>query len=87
VKVTLIVQFTPTPSDAPQVFVCANGALVTIDEMPKAAVPEFVRVTGSDWLVVPTTCELKLNVVTESEALGDVDETLVWFPTDAPPQP
>jgi hypothetical protein len=87
VKVTLMVQFAPTARAVPQLFVSEKLALATINEIVKVAVPEFVSVMGRGGLFAPTTCGPKFNAVIESEALGDEDETLDWFPTEAPPQP
>lgn len=86
-NVTSILQVAPTARAVPQVLVSEKLALATIDEIFKAAVPEFVTVTGRGELLVPTSCGPKLNAAMESEAVGDDEETLGWLPTDAPPQP
>ena len=54
-RVTLITQFAPAASVAPQVLVSAKFALTAILVMVSVALPEFVSVMGRGWLAVPTT--------------------------------
>ena len=46
VNVTLMVQFAPAATDAPQVLLCAYCVLATMLLILSAAVPELVRVTA-----------------------------------------
>ena len=61
VKVTLIVQFAPAATLAPQVLVCEKSPLfVPVIVMPEplkvsVALPVFVRVTFCEELLVPTS--------------------------------
>jgi hypothetical protein len=54
-KLTLIVQEPPADRLEPQLLVSAKPALGTISEIVRAAPPVLVRITGCDWLVVPTS--------------------------------
>jgi hypothetical protein len=54
VKVTLMEQFAPAATEAPQVLVWAYCALATMLAMVNAAVPELVSVTDCAALVVFT---------------------------------
>lgn len=52
--------------------------------IPSAAVPEFVSVTVSGWLVVFTTSSPKVKEVVDKEAFGDPPPIVPLVP---PPQP
>lgn len=52
VKVTVMVQLPPAPSEVPQLLVCAKSPADTMLAIFSVAVPLFVRVTGNGALVV-----------------------------------
>ena len=54
VKVTLIAQFAPAASDAPQLFVCAKSPLAENPVMASGALPVLESVAVFALLVVPT---------------------------------
>jgi hypothetical protein len=69
-NVTLIVQFPPAATEAPQVLVCEYGALAAMLVMLNEAVPVLVRVTGCAALDVFTVWLPKLRVVGDRLATG-----------------
>jgi hypothetical protein len=71
-NVTLIVQLLPAFSDEGQLLVWLKFVLAVILEIVNAAVPEFVNVTGCDWLLVPTTWFPKVRLPVEKEIPGCV---------------
>ena len=60
VKVALMVQLPPAGRAVPQLLVCANGPLATMELM--ISVPAVLSITGSDWLVVPNAWEPKFRL-------------------------
>ncbi len=71
-NVTLIRQLEPVMSADPQLLDCENGPLAAIEDMVTVPGAEFVSVTVSDALAVPTTCPGKTKLAVESEATGPV---------------
>jgi hypothetical protein len=72
VNVTLIVQFPPAATEAPQVLVCEYAALAAMLVMLNEAVPVLVSVTGCAVLDVFTTWLPKLKVVGDKLTAGAV---------------
>jgi hypothetical protein len=70
VKVTLIEQFAPAASDAPQVVVSAYWALGTMLVMLRDAVPELVSVTDCAALVVFNAWPAKVRLVGDNDTAG-----------------
>src|SRR5437016_9496166 len=74
VNVTLMVQLELAASELPQLFVCAKSPLLVpvtaMLEILNAVPPEFVSVTGSAALVVPTFWLLYVSEVGESAAVA-----------------
>jgi hypothetical protein len=79
-KVTEIVQFPPTATLEPQVFVSAKFVEAEIDPMINAALPSFVSVIVCAALVEPTACEEKLRLDGESMATGPAAGVMVNVP-------
>ena len=73
-KVTLMEQFAPAASCAPQLLVCRKLPVIEIPEMLRAAVPVLERVMAIGALVEFTICEGKLSVLGDKAA---TDPTLV----------
>lgn len=69
-KVTLIMQFAPTATPEPQVFVCEKAPFAVMLAIVSATVPVFVGVTSCGPLVVPTNCAAKVSVVAERFTVG-----------------
>jgi hypothetical protein len=70
VKVTLIVQVAPTPTEPPQVFVCAKSPLATMAVILSSALPVLVKITLCEPLVIETNCAAKLRLGGESATTG-----------------
>lgn len=70
-KVTLIAQFAPDARAESQLLVSSKFALAAMFVMLSVAVPEFLSVIDSGWLVVLTTSMPKVRVVGDNETLGD----------------
>ena len=70
VKVTVIEQIPPAGRDAPQVLVCAKGAVGVMEVRVKGAVPLLVSVTVCAALVELTIWVPKLRVPAESDTAG-----------------
>jgi hypothetical protein len=71
VKVTLIEQFAPAASEAPQVVVSAYWALATILVMVREAVPVFVSVMDCAVLVVFTVWLVNVRLVGDKLTPGE----------------
>ena len=87
-KVTLMVQIPPAIRDAPQVLVCAKGAVAAIEVRVRVAVPLLVSVTVCAALVEFTICEPKLRALAESVTAGAPSPTpargTTWVLAGAP---
>jgi len=70
-SVTLMAQFAPAASVAPQVFVSAKFALTAIPVIDSGAVPPLVSVMSRGSLVEPTSSSPKVRLLAEKETLGD----------------
>jgi hypothetical protein len=81
-KVTLTAQLAPAASEAPQLFVCANGVDTAIELIESADVPVLESVRTCDELVVPTNCEANVKDAGETEATGATPvpkRATLWF--------
>jgi len=70
VKVTVIVQFAPGATEAPQVVVFAKSPVAVILVMSSVPLPVFVSVTDCAALVVPTRTLPNLRLVVERPTTG-----------------
>jgi hypothetical protein len=70
-RVTLMAQFAPAASVAPQVLVSAKFAVTSMLVIDSGAVPPLVSVMSRGSLVEPTSSSPKVRLLAEKETLGD----------------
>lgn len=71
-NVTFTVQVAPAVSEAPQLFVWANGGATLIAPKERAASPVLETVTDWPALAVPTTCGLNVKAAGDADITGAI---------------